>query len=120
MARAFDDLYDAGKVRAFGVSNHTPRQIEYLSRWIRRPIVANQLQLSLMHAPMIAQAIARILKAGKAPGILATSEPQARKWLAAGARFVAVGADTMLLDSGARALLAKYKDGAGAAGPSSY
>lgn len=58
VARAFDDLYDAGKVRAFGVSNHTPRQIEYLSRWIRRPIVANQLQLSLMHAPIIAQAIA--------------------------------------------------------------
>ena len=69
---------------------------------------------------VIEDGIARILKAGKAPGILATSEPQARKWLAAGARFVAVGADTMLLDSGARALLAKYKDGAGAAGPSSY
>ena len=69
---------------------------------------------------VIEDGIARILKAGKAPGILATSEPQARKWLAAGARFVAVGADTTLLDSGARALLAKYKDGAGAAGPSSY
>ena len=69
---------------------------------------------------VIEDGIARILKAGKAPGILATSEPQARKWLAAGARFVAVGADTMLLDSGARALLGQYKDGAGAVGPSSY
>ena len=58
---------------------------------------------------VIEQGIARILKAGKAPGILATSEAQARKWLAAGARFVAVGADTMLLASGARELLGKYK-----------
>lgn len=49
------------------------------------------------------------LLAGKAPGILATSEPVARQWLAAGARFVAVGADTLLLDSAARALLARYR-----------
>ena len=60
---------------------------------------------------VIEQGIARILKAGKAPGILATTEPQARKWLAAGARFVAVGADTMVLASGARDLLGKFKDG---------
>ena len=68
----------------------------------------------------IEDGIARILKAGKAPGILSTSEPQARKWLAAGARFVAVGADTMLLDSGARHLLAMYKNDAAPVGPSSY
>ncbi len=68
----------------------------------------------------IADGIARILKAGKAPGILATSEPQARQWLAAGARFVAVGADTLLLDSAARQLLGRFKAGTGAAGPSSY
>jgi 4-hydroxy-2-oxoheptanedioate aldolase len=59
-------------------------------------------------------AVARILKAGKAPGILAMTEAQARKWLAAGALFVAVGADTVLLTSAARALLAKFKPGAGA------
>lgn len=70
---------------------------------------------------VIEQGMARILQAGKAPGILATSEAQARKWLAAGARFVAVGADTLLLASGAQALLARYKGGAaGAAAPSSY
>lgn len=59
----------------------------------------------------IAHAVARILKAGKAPGILATSEGTARKWLAAGVRFVAVGADTLLLDAAARELLARYKEG---------
>jgi 4-hydroxy-2-oxoheptanedioate aldolase len=57
----------------------------------------------------IARAIQRILKAGKAPGILATGEPAARKWLTAGARFVAVGADTLLLNAAARDLLARYK-----------
>jgi len=58
---------------------------------------------------MIAQAMARILKAGKAPGILSTTEAQARQWLAAGARFVAVGADTILLANGARQLLKTYR-----------
>lgn len=58
VAKAFDTLYDAGKVRSFGVSNHTPRQIEFLARWMRRPVVANQLQLSLTHAPIIAQPMA--------------------------------------------------------------
>ena len=68
----------------------------------------------------IADGIARILRAGKAPGILATSEPQARRWLDVGARFVAVSADTLLLDSAARQLLGRFKAGAGAAGPSGY
>ena len=67
----------------------------------------------------IADGIARILKAGKAPGILSTTEEQARKWLAAGALFVAVGVDTILLTSAARQLLAQYK-AAPAAGPNSY
>ncbi len=58
VARAFDHLYDSGKVRSFGVSNHTPRQIGFLERWLRRPIVANQVQLSITHAPIIAQPIA--------------------------------------------------------------
>lgn len=58
VARAFDELEAAGKVRAFGVSNHTPRQIELLQTAVRQPIVANQLQLSIAHAPIIAQGIA--------------------------------------------------------------
>lgn len=61
--------------------------------------------------------ITRILRAGKAPGILATNEAQARQWLAAGALFVAVGVDTMLLTSAAQALLARFRTGAEAAAP---
>jgi len=58
VARAFDELEASGKVRAFGVSNHTPRQIDLLKTAVRQPIVANQLQLSLTHAPIVAQGIA--------------------------------------------------------------
>jgi predicted oxidoreductase len=57
VARAFDDLESAGKVRRFGVSNHTPRQIDLLKKSVRQPIVANQLQLSITHAPIIAQGV---------------------------------------------------------------
>jgi predicted oxidoreductase len=57
VARAFEDLHAAGKVHSFGVSNHTPRQIELLKRSVTRPLVANQLQLSITHSPIIAQGI---------------------------------------------------------------
>jgi predicted oxidoreductase len=58
VARAFDELSATGKVRAFGVSNHTPRQIDLLRTHVTQPIVANQLQLSITHAPMIAHGVA--------------------------------------------------------------
>ena len=58
VARAFDELHEAGKVLHFGVSNHTPRQIALLRKHVRQPIVANQLQLSITHAPTVAQGVA--------------------------------------------------------------
>jgi predicted oxidoreductase len=58
VARAFDELEASGKVRAFGVSNHTPRQIDLLRKYLQQPIVANQVQLSITHSPIIAQGIA--------------------------------------------------------------
>lgn len=58
VARAFDELAASGKVRAFGVSNHTPRQIDLLRSAVTQPIVANQLQLSITHAPVVAQGLA--------------------------------------------------------------
>ncbi len=57
VARAFDELEAAGKVRAFGVSNHTPAQIELLRRSVRQPLVANQVQLSITHAALVAQGV---------------------------------------------------------------
>lgn len=58
VARAFDELAASGKVRAFGVSNHTPRQIDLLKTAVTQEIVANQVQLSLTHAPIVAQGVA--------------------------------------------------------------
>ncbi|MEU6250413.1 aldo/keto reductase [Glycomyces sp. NPDC047010] len=58
VARAFDDLAASGKVRAFGVSNHTARQMDLLRKYVTQPIVANQVQLSITHAPLIAQGVA--------------------------------------------------------------
>lgn len=53
VATAFDTLQASGKVRAFGVSNHTPGQIETLLRAIRCPLVANQVQFSLGHSLLL-------------------------------------------------------------------
>ena len=58
VARAFDELAASGKVLHFGVSNHTPGQIELLKKSVTQPIVANQLQLSITHAPTVAQGLA--------------------------------------------------------------
>ena len=49
VARAFDELHSAGKVRHFGVSNYSPYQIELLRKHVRQPLVANQIQLGLAH-----------------------------------------------------------------------
>lgn len=59
----------------------------------------------------IESAIARILKAGKAPGILTTDEQLARHYIALGATFVAVGLDTQLLVRHTSALAASFKAG---------
>jgi 2,4-dihydroxyhept-2-ene-1,7-dioic acid aldolase len=57
----------------------------------------------------IKDATARILKAGKAPGILTGNEAEARRYIEWGCKFVAVGADIGLLANGASALAAKFK-----------
>ncbi|MFF1528485.1 aldo/keto reductase family oxidoreductase [Cellulomonas sp. NPDC058312] len=57
VARAFDELAAAGKVRAFGVSNHTPRQIDLLKKSVTQPLVVNQVQLSITHAPLVAAGV---------------------------------------------------------------
>jgi predicted oxidoreductase len=53
VARAFDELQIKGKVRFFGVSNHTAAQIQLLQTCVDQPLVANQVQLSLVHTHMI-------------------------------------------------------------------
>ena len=57
VAAAFDELADAGKVHHFGVSNHTPGQVELLKRSVRQPLAFNQVQLSITHANLIAAGV---------------------------------------------------------------
>ena len=53
VAEAFSKLYKDGKVKKFGVSNHTPMQIELLNKYLDNKIIINQLQFSIMHTGMI-------------------------------------------------------------------
>ena len=53
VAEAFSKLYNDGKVKKFGVSNHTPMQIELLNKYLDNKIIINQLQFSIMHTGMI-------------------------------------------------------------------
>lgn len=55
VARAFDELEASGKVRAFGVSNHTPAQIELLKTAVQQPLNVNQVQFSLAHADLVVE-----------------------------------------------------------------
>lgn len=58
VAKAFDKLHSAGKVRHFGVSNQTPGQIELLKSAVKQPLLFNQVQLSITHANLVAQGVA--------------------------------------------------------------
>ena len=53
VCEAFDILKANGKVRNFGVSNENIWQMEYLRQNLNVPLVANQMQLSIAHCPMI-------------------------------------------------------------------
>jgi predicted oxidoreductase len=49
VAQAFDRLKRTGKVQNFGVSNHTPAQIDLLKKYVEQPIVVNQIEYSPVH-----------------------------------------------------------------------
>ena len=57
VAEAFDILDKSGKVRFFGVSNLVPMQIELLKKYVKQPLVINQVQLSLEQSQLIDQAL---------------------------------------------------------------
>ncbi len=49
IAEAFGKLRQSGKVRYFGVSNQNRFQIEYLQSFLPDPLVANQVEMNLLH-----------------------------------------------------------------------
>ncbi|GEP28152.1 MULTISPECIES: aldo/keto reductase [Cryobacterium] len=60
VAEAFKILHDAGKVLNFGVSNHTPGQVELLKHSVAQPLIVNQVQLSITHAPLITAGVSAV------------------------------------------------------------
>lgn len=54
---AFEILKSSGKVRNFGVSNMNQDQISYLQSKLDFPIIANQLQFSIMHADLVSNSV---------------------------------------------------------------
>ena len=57
VAQAFDELHQTGKVRHFGVSNHTAGQIALLQKYVRQPLIVNQVELNLLHSGLITEGI---------------------------------------------------------------
>jgi len=57
VARAFEALHQAGKVRYFGVSNFSASQVTLLQRSVAQPLVVNQLEISLLHHHLISEGI---------------------------------------------------------------
>lgn len=57
VAKAFDELEQSGKVRAFGVSNHKPMQIEVLKKYVKQPLLFNQMQFSIPVSNMVANGL---------------------------------------------------------------
>jgi predicted oxidoreductase len=57
VAKAFDKLWGSGKVRHFGVSNHTASQIELLRRCVHLPLVTNQIPLGLARPDVLADGL---------------------------------------------------------------
>lgn len=57
VAEAFDELEKSGKVRAFGVSNHKPMQIELLKKYVKQPLLFNQMQFSIPVSNMVANGL---------------------------------------------------------------
>lgn len=53
VSEAFEKLYNEGKVRNFGVSNHNSMQIELLNKYLKNKVTINQLQFSIMHTGII-------------------------------------------------------------------
>ncbi len=53
VAEAIDQLYTENKIKYFGVSNHNPYQIELLKKYLKQPILFNQVQFSIVHSNMI-------------------------------------------------------------------
>jgi predicted oxidoreductase len=68
VAHAFDELYRAGKVRYFGVSNHNAAQIQMLKKNVQQPIIVNQIRVGLGYPRLLADGMEFALSLAKGGG----------------------------------------------------
>ncbi len=54
VAEAFDKLQEQRKVLNFGVSNYNPMQIQLLQKYVKQPLLVNQLQFSIPVSNIVA------------------------------------------------------------------
>ena len=57
VAKAFDELKAAGKVRYFGISNHTAFQIQFLQKYLGMPLIVNQIEMNVVYTDLIDEGI---------------------------------------------------------------
>ena len=57
VAEAFDELYQSGKVKYFGVSNMKSMQMELLQKYCKQKILFNQLQFNPVASSMITSSV---------------------------------------------------------------
>ncbi len=70
IGEAFAQLHEAGKVRAFGVSNQTPAQMQLLQSGLTLPLVANQVEINPLKTALFDAGIVSHQR-GPAPGYTA-------------------------------------------------
>jgi predicted oxidoreductase len=105
VAAVFNSLYDAGKVRYFGVSNFTPSQFALLQSRLDVPLVTNQIEFSVLHPePMFDGTLDQLQQRRVAP--------QAWSPYAGGRIFNGQDAQAQRVRDALAALSAKYNDAA--------
>jgi predicted oxidoreductase len=60
VAHALAKLHQSGKVRYFGVSNHTVGQMTLLQKYVQQPLVVNQIYLGLAHSYPLAAGLEQL------------------------------------------------------------
>jgi len=65
VGQAFSDLKSSGKVRYFGVSNHSASKLAWLQKSIDERLVVNQIQLGLAHSHAIVDGMEFVLEVGQ-------------------------------------------------------
>ena len=57
IASAMDKLHESGKVKHFGVSNMSALQIQHLQHFTDKPLIANQIEMSLTNLQFVEEGI---------------------------------------------------------------